>query len=198
MQIRKFAVSALLAAGLLTGGAVYWQSASVAKAQEAGDEKPFGDDASVEYAAKLLEVLKQQNLMGEGAIRSKPYEGKKPHGNVLETLMSQVEVDGHTGDVWVKQNYGGEGVSAAKVWENPDEWLKATTVMFKREDGYDADNANWFWVKYAPDGSVAKMDNGMAMAGRVAKGMDMGCIACHGKAEGGDYIYTNDAAVLNP
>ena len=26
--------------------------------------------------------------------------------------------------------------------------------MLQREAGYDDDNDNWFWVKYAPDGSV--------------------------------------------
>jgi cytochrome c peroxidase len=43
-----------------------------------------------------------------------------------------------------------------------------------------------------PDGSLDENDNGMAMAGRVAKGADKGCIACHAKAKGDDYVFTND------
>lgn len=35
----------------------------------------------------------------------------------------------------------------------------------------------------------------MALAGRVAKGADQGCIACHQTAEGGDYVYTHDRFV---
>jgi hypothetical protein len=32
----------------------------------------------------------------------------------------------------------------------------------------------------------------MALASKVAKGMDKGCIACHNKASGGDYIFGTD------
>ena len=65
--------------------------------------------------------------------------------------------------------------------ENPTEWLKAVTIMLQREPGYD-DNDNWFWVKYAPDGSVMKNP----------KGIKAGCISCHLSAEGGDYLFFND------
>ena len=47
--------------------------------------------------------------------------------------------------------------------------LGAVTVMFRREAGYDAQNKNWFWAKYLPDGSLDKNPNGMQLAGRVAK-----------------------------
>ncbi|MFK8033377.1 MAG: hypothetical protein AB8B94_04455 [Hyphomicrobiales bacterium] len=42
--------------------------------------------------------------------------------------------------------------------------------MFKREDGYDAENKNWFWVKYFPDASLDKNPKEMELAGRIAKG----------------------------
>jgi hypothetical protein len=32
----------------------------------------------------------------------------------------------------------------------------------------------------------------MSLAGRVAKGMDMGCIACHKGAKDNDYLFFND------
>jgi len=70
--------------------------------------------------------------------------------------------------------------------------LAAVTVMVQREDGYDSDNMNWFWVKYGPDGAISENDMKMAMAGRVAKGMDMGCIACHKASPDGDYLFIND------
>ena len=79
---------------------------------------------------------------------------------------------------------------AAQVLADPGTHLAAVTVMFRREDGYDPDNANWFWAKYLPDGSLDTNPAGMALAGRVAKGADQGCIACHAAEE--DYLYTTD------
>jgi hypothetical protein len=63
--------------------------------------------------------------------------------------------------------------------------------MFKRK-GYDGDNKDWFWVKFKPDGSLHKNPKGMQLAGKVAKGMPKGCIACHKAAPGGDYVYNFD------
>ncbi len=65
--------------------------------------------------------------------------------------------------------------------------------MFQREEGYDADNRNWFWVKYLPDGSLDKNPAGMALAGMVGKNADAGCIACHRGDP--DYLFTTDADV---
>ena len=64
--------------------------------------------------------------------------------------------------------------------------------MFRREKGYDADNKDWFWAKYKPDGSLDTNPKGMQLAGRVAKGAAQGCIACHKAAPGGDLVFNND------
>ena len=64
--------------------------------------------------------------------------------------------------------------------------------MLQREAGYDDDNDNWFWVKYAPDRSVMSNPKGMKLSGRVAKGMPAGCISCHLSADDGDYLFFND------
>lgn len=42
------------------------------------------------------------------------------------------------------------------------------------------------------DDTVDKNDKGVPLAGRVAKGTTMGCMACHANAEGGDYLFVND------
>ena len=34
------------------------------------------------------------------------------------------------------------------MMENPAKYLKAVTIMFKRESGYDPKNGDWFYVKY--------------------------------------------------
>ncbi|PVA07322.1 hypothetical protein DC363_05615 [Thalassorhabdomicrobium marinisediminis] len=159
-------------------------AASAAPAQE------FGTPADADYAALVWQALEEQNLAGDGMVRSFPYDGVAPHGMMLETFYSKATIDGHTGDLIVKRNFGPEGVSLDDVLADPDTHLAAYTVMFRRAEGYDDDNDNWFWVKFLPDGSLDKNPAGMELAGRVAKGADQGCIACHAGA--GDYVFTSD------
>ncbi|MCP5088994.1 MAG: cytochrome P460 family protein [Rhodobacteraceae bacterium] len=161
-------------------------------AASAQDMPPFGDDDSVAYAAQLWAAMGEAKLVGDGMIRSTPYEGLAPHGLMLETFYTDMTIGGHNGALVVKRNYGPEGVEAGAVLMDPDKHLGAITVMFKREAGYDDDNANWFWAKYLPDGSLDKNPKGMQLAGRVAKGADKGCIACHSSADGDDYLFTAD------
>lgn len=174
-------VVGLLFGSLVTGGAL-----------ADGHEKPFGGPDSVAYSQDLWKAMQRAGMAGWNAYQAVPYKGQHPHGAVLQTIDGKLTVKGHTGDFIVKRNYGGEGVSEGKVAENPGKWLKAVTVMFRREAGYDPDNANWFWVKFKPDGSLHTNPKGMKLAGRVAKGMPKGCIACHQGAPGGDYVFNHD------
>lgn len=153
-------------------------------------DAPFGTDADAAYAARLWAAMDQMSLVGDGMIRAFPYDGVAPHGMMLETFYASATIDGHTGDLLVKRNYGPEGVTGDQVLQDPDKHLGAVTVMFRREAGYDADNQDWFWVKYLPDGSLDKNPKGMRLAGRVAKGADAGCIACHSGED--DYVFTSD------
>jgi len=155
-------------------------------------DKPFGGPDSVNYAKALWSAMEKSNLAGANAIMSTPYEGQAPHGAILDTVDTTLEVNGHSGFVIVKRNYGGEGVTKEAVANNPGKYLGSVTVMFKREKGYDADNKDWFWAKYDPKGGVLKNPKKVALAGRVAKGMDAGCIACHMAAPGGDYVFNFD------
>lgn len=184
MRPRTLMTSLAIGAGL---------AAAVGAGAVRAEGAPFGDAQSVSYAAALWQQLAAKGLVGEGMIHALPYEGTEPHGMMLETFFSTATVEGHTGTVVVKRNYGPAGVSADAVLAEPDKHLGAVTVMFRREAGYDPDNQDWFWVKYLPDGSLDKTPNGTALAGRVAKGMDTGCIACHANAGGDDYLFTTDA-----
>lgn len=179
--MRKMVVGGAAALGLGFG-------AIGAIAQDA----PFGTDAEIAYAKQLWEIMETDKLVGKGAIHSVPYAGSEPHGLMLETFYSNATLDGHSGRLVVKRNYGPEGVMADEVLMDPAGHLAAVTVMFQREDGYDADNQNWFWAKYLPDGTLDKSPNGMQLAGRVAKGADTGCIACHSTADGDDYLFTSN------
>ncbi len=149
-----------------------------------------GDD--VAYAGKLWKALEDARLVGKDAIHTVPFEGTAPHGAMLETLDGTVKVGSHEGTVIVKRNYGPEGIKKEQVANERGKHLKAVTVMFRREKGYDPEDKDWFWVKYMPDGSVLKNPAGMALAGMVGKGADAGCIACHMGAPGGDLVFGND------
>ena len=76
---------------------------------------------------------------------------------------------------------------------DPGGSLVSVTAMFQRDAGYDEENQNWYWVKYLPDASLDRNPAGMQLAGRVGKGADEGCIACHADAGGDDYLFTTDA-----
>lgn len=171
----------------LVGLAALAMGAGLAHAQDA----TFGTDTDADYAARLWAAMEEMNLAGDGMLRSFPYEGVAPHGMMLETFYTTASVDDHSGDLVIKRNYGPEGVSADEVLSDPDKHLAAVTVMFRREAGFDPENSDWFWVKYLPDGTLDKNPEGMRLAGRVAKGMDAGCIACHSGA-GDDMLFTTD------
>ncbi|MBE0414542.1 cytochrome P460 family protein [Yoonia sp.] len=169
-------------------------SAGPALAQEGG--MPFGSPEDVAYAELIWTLMEAERLAGPNMIRAFPYEGTDPHGMMLETFYDVGTINGHTGDLIVKRNFGPEGVSADEVLANPEGHLGAYTVMFRREAGYDPENLNWFWARYNPDGSVSQNPMGMALAGRVAKGMDEGCIACH-QAAADDMVFTSDHLIAN-
>ncbi|MEZ5594018.1 MAG: cytochrome P460 family protein [Gammaproteobacteria bacterium] len=153
-------------------------------------QPPFGGPDDIAYASRLWQALIQANLVGSNAIQSKAYPGQHPHGAVLQTIYTSLNLEGQDNRLIVKRNYGGDGVSVQSVAENPDRFLAAVTVMYQRP-GYDPDNGNWFWAKYLPDGSLDKNPKGMQLAGRVAKvNPPAGCIACHNAAPGGDMVFT--------
>ncbi len=166
----------------ILSGALFFNTAHAA---------PFGGEKEVAYAKSLWKVLTETGYAGSGQIYGTPYTGQAPHGAILDTLNGVVTVKGNTGAVIVKRNYGGAGVSKEAVANDPDKYLKAVTVMFKRK-GYDAQTKDWFWVKYKPDGSLHTNPKGMMLAGKVAKGMPKGCIACHTAAPGGDFVFNSD------
>lgn len=158
-----------------------------------GQMAPFGNEEDVDYAAALWAAMENANMAGPDAIRTLPYQGVEPHGFVLETFFTTATIDGYAGDLVIKRNYGPAGVEVDAVMADPNKYLGSVTVMFKREAGYDAENQDWFYAKYLPDGTLDRNPKDMALAGRVAKGAPQGCIACHGSAPGGDFLYVTDA-----
>ncbi len=159
------------------------------QAQDGEMVPPFGGAEDVAYAEAVWAAMDGYR---DWKLHTDVYKGQSPHGSYLRLFSTFITVDGGTHPIIVKENYGGQGVSAEAATADPDQWLKAVTIMLQREDGYDSDNDNWFWVKFSPSGEILKNPKDMLLAGRVAKGMPKGCIACHTQAGGGDYLFSND------
>jgi hypothetical protein len=148
---------------------------------------PFGSKGDVSYAKSLWSKMEAKGLNSAPA---NLYIGGPPHGKVREVL--EAKIDGKR--VIVKRNYRGKGITVAKVVANRAKYLKSITVMQKRK-GFDPADADWYWVKYAPDGTVMKNKKGMSLAGKVAKGKPIGCIACHAGAPGGSFVFAHNKSL---
>lgn len=177
---------------VLAGCAATAQQSGVTEASRDETRPPFGGPANRDYARAVWTTLTAADLAGEGAITTFPYTGQEPHGRVLEYLEDTVGIDGR--DAWtiVKRNHIAEELAVEDVIGEPRAHLESVTVMVRREAGYDPDHQDWWWAKYNPDGSLQSNPQGRALAGRVAKGADVGCIACHQAAPGGDYVFSHD------
>ncbi len=154
-----------------------------------GQDMAFGGSDDVDFAEKTWKAMGDYESW---PMKSGYYPGQSPHGKFLRMYYNMIDVNGNPYHIIVKDNYGGEDATMETVSESPDEYLAAVTIMLQREEGYDDENDNWFWVKYGPDGKILSNPKGVALAGRVAKGTDQGCISCHDNAKGGDFLFSND------
>ena len=148
-------------------------------ATPAGSED-FGSIDDLAFSQLVWNALGRLQLTEVGLVEGKPYEGKKPHGEILETFESTTEIATIEGEILVKRNYvgidGDDPLEAFLAEDKPEEFLDAITVMFKREKGYSKEGDDWFWAKYKPDGTLFETDDNVPMAGRVSA-----CISCHAK-----------------
>ena len=153
---------------------------------------PFGETSDILYASRLWVAMTRGGALdGPDAVKTALYQGAEPHGEILEVIWTRATLGIHEGELIVKNNYIGDGITAADVEADPDKYLESITIMFKREAGYDPENHDWFWARLAPKlGNAVVNDAGVSLAGRIAKGMDTGCIACHEGAPGGDMLFT--------
>lgn len=136
-------------------------------------EKGYSEDA-MEKAKSLWDMMQSQNYQETWALypgKGKLYKGQEPHGMLLTTYVNAEAEKGlksgkkelPKGSILIKENY------------KPDKTLAAITVMDKTGEGKD----EWFWVKFNPDGTVAKKGD-MSLAGKPG-----GCIACHSASTSG-------------
>jgi hypothetical protein len=187
----------LVALAITLGAAMLISGVAVADSHE-GETKmakaemmkmPFGGEEDVAFARALWTAMDGYH---DWMMKSDVMPSKAPHGAFVRLYYNIVNIDGMPYHVVVKDNFGGEDATLDMVKAAPADYLMAVTVMVQREPGYDTENNDWFYVKYDAMGAVSMNDKDMALAGRVAKGMPTGCISCHVKAGGGDYIFGND------
>ncbi len=152
---------------------------------------PFGSHNDISFAKKLWSKMAMMGYVGKHSITTMPYIGKPPHGKVLSVIEGKIKVDGFMGDLIIKKNFRGGGLSVEDVINHPKKYLASITVMFRKK-GFDPADKDWFWVKYKPNGEIMANPKGMRLAGKVAKGMPTGCISCHKAAPGGDFVYIHD------
>ena len=151
----------------------------------------FGNPDDVQFAKIVWQAMSKASLVGESAFVSQPYKGFPPHGIVLDTIEGEFSMANQQGILIIKRNYGGEK-EPKQVMENPAKYLKAVTIMFRKESGYDPGNGDWFYVKYSPQGKVLKDPKGVSLAGRVGAPGVGDCIGCHIGAPGKDFVFGHD------
>ncbi|GAB4145745.1 MAG: hypothetical protein Tsb009_18040 [Planctomycetaceae bacterium] len=110
------------------------------------------------------------------------YPGQSPHGAHLKMYLNRIAAANPKtlphGSIIIKENYGKDKKT-----------LMAVTVMY-RTKGYDPAHNDWYWVKYNPDGTVARTPpakGNVPIAGRFKS-----CIECHSSAKGKDFVFVND------
>lgn len=178
LNLIAFAAVALAAAWWLIDSAQQVSAQSGTRRTRVADSRPFEE--------RLWSYLVQQKYTNWAPVpgKSDDYaEGQSPHGAFVKMYLNRKAAGNAkslpSGSVIVKENYG------------PDKkTLMAVTVMYKSK-GYNPDGGDWYWAKYNPNGTIAKMppDKGsMKIAGRAK-----GCIMCHTSgAEGNDLAFFND------
>ena len=180
---RYFVVFAILL-GVAIGAAVFMQSDDVA-AQSSTRGQDGQALARQPFEAQFWNYLQQANYKNWAPAPGQNgdfYEGQSPHGAFLKMYLNRTAIANAKNlpnrSIVIKENYG------------PDKkTLMAVTVMY-RSKGYDPAHNDWYWIKYNPDGTVAKAPpamGSMPLAGKVN-----GCIKCHGDADCGDFAFLND------
>ncbi len=109
-------------------------------------------------------------------------EGQSPHGDLVKTFANKAATDSPDalpyGAIIVAENYAKDKTT-----------LKDITVMY-RVKGADPKHNDWYWLKYLPNGTIARTpekEGKKPIAGKVAA-----CAECHSKAGGSDYVFAND------
>jgi len=107
---------------------------------------------------------------------------ENPHGEFMKVFANKQAVGNPL-------NLPYNSIIVAENYEDDKETLRSITVMY-RNRGFNPDRNDWYWIMYKPNGDIAFRvfdRHRRHVAGRVGY-----CMSCHQKAEGSDYVFTND------
>ncbi len=142
---------------------------------------------NVEMAGDLWDKIQGENYRSTWKMwpgKTAFYKGTHPHGALLTTYVTDSAYSA------IKDKKGAIPNGGILIKENymPNKKLGAITVMQKIK-GYNPEKGDWFWVKFAPDGTPMTMEKDgmkMTLAGKVP-----GCIGCHSGQAANDFIFTS-------
>lgn len=157
-------------------------SGSSRSAPERATRPPTPDEFYASFWKHLnkpeIPYKKWESLPGKKQLR----EGAVLHGVFVRTYANKTAAGDPKalpyGSILVTENY-----------EKDKKTLRDITVMY-RSKGTDPQHGDWYWLKYLPDGTIARTpekEGKKAIAGKVSS-----CIECHAKARGKDLVYSND------
>jgi hypothetical protein len=157
-------------------------------------ESDDDEDQKVELTQEVLNSATKHL----GDFTGQSFEASIPHGG-----PEGISIDSTIRAVYANVDQVGSSIDKGTLItkrtykKNPDGTmgqLFVTFAMFKRESGYDSENANWEYVKMpaSEDIDYTANPNGMLSVEGVARGKLDGCISCHAKAAGNDYVFVND------
>jgi hypothetical protein len=177
--------AALLLAGL------FWLGVPANGTDNPPIAAPYGTAMDIQFARQVWPILEQRGLTGARAILTPPTLAREPVGRWIETMGALIMLEGVPRQAFVKRLYR-EDASLEQIDADRMGTLVHSVAMIQREAGYNPLADDWFFVRYGPDGSVLNGVDGVAEAGRLHQGSDIGCMACHSTAPGDDFLFTTD------
>jgi len=172
--------------GCLCVGVAVFAAWSVQPSATAQDPKPKSkEETSASFEARFwgfLQSVQYHNWAPGPKQGLEPFRGTSPHGTYLKMYVNRAAAADPKspphGSIVVLENYGKDKAR-----------LLFITAMY-RVKGYDPEHNDWYWVKYNPDGTVARTTPGTGS--KPIAGKFKACIDCHARAKGGDFFYSND------
>jgi len=144
--------------------------------------------APEEIASGLWRLMKSENFSDRWQMwpgTDTLYKGSDPHGALLTTYINSTGYEA----VFKREKELPPGTIIAMENYMEDKTLEAIDVMYNLVP-FDPEHGNWFWVKFAPDGKLFKVERDgetLTLAGKITE-----CIECHSASSSGtQYIMTN-------
>lgn len=149
--------------------------------------RPARPQTTQEFADSLWRfIVRQQSPYTKwAAVQAKKTEKPdigQPHGSNSKIYANPTAMQDPSspanGSVFVIDDYADDGKTRNSV-----------SIMY-RVKGTDPEHGDWYWLRYLPNGSIARTDDtpgAKPIAGKVKS-----CIECHDKAGGNDWVFSND------